>query len=144
MKSLSYLKATTLAGCLIGLTALSGCVDQQDLYVPPTDEDTSLKPITDYFDFHTTQEVEVDFDYGKANAQVLLQFYAEDPRVMNEDSLTYQMQGTPQRQGGSAHLAPESVCLLPLLGIAHTYQSAVKWQQSQLRPQHGRLPDPQR
>jgi hypothetical protein len=95
MKGLSFFKATAMAGCLFTLTALSGCRDQQDLYVPPTDEDNSLKPITEYFDFHTSQQVYISINYGKANAQVLLQFYAEDPRVMNEDSLSYQMQGTP-------------------------------------------------
>jgi hypothetical protein len=78
-------------------TALTGCISHDDLYVPPVDDDTSneLKPITEYFDFNTTHEVNVSVDYGKTNAQVLLQFYAQCPLVENAETQSYTIEGTP-------------------------------------------------
>jgi hypothetical protein len=76
--------------------AFSGCVGHEDLYVPPTNDNTSeaLKPITDYFDFQTTHDVNVTVDYGTRNAQVLLQLYADCPLV-EDASGSYTLQGTP-------------------------------------------------
>jgi hypothetical protein len=78
--------------------AMSGCTRSfEDLYVGPTESNTSnaLKDITEYFDFNTTHEVNVAVNYGKTNGRVLLQFYDECPLVMDEETQSYSIEGTP-------------------------------------------------
>jgi hypothetical protein len=90
-------KALPMATTLLASVAFYGCIGHDiDLYVPPTDGDSdNVASIDEYFDFNTTAIVDVNVNYGKQNAQTLLQFYAENPMVMDEDSNTYSIQGTP-------------------------------------------------
>ncbi len=64
------------------MAALTGCVEQKDLYNP------DLEPESIYFDFSTTRNVAFDVNYGNLAAQSLLQIFTTDPIEVSEDGVS--------------------------------------------------------
>ena len=80
MNTLSVKKLVILA--TIAVTA--GCT-KFDFQAPKDDQDTNLKPSSEYFDFKTSQVVNLDVNYGSLGANTLIDIYDEFPETMNAD-----------------------------------------------------------
>ena len=70
MKTLHYVGSFAMAMCM------TACVNE-DLYRPAEPE--PLKPISQYFDFNTTQKVQCNINYGTLAAGSLVEVYSSNP-----------------------------------------------------------------
>lgn len=84
MKTLKYVGSFAMAMCM------TACVNE-DLYRPAEPE--PLKPISEYFDFNTTQKVRCEINYGSLAAGSLVEVYTSNPL---EDETGPVMQPTRQ------------------------------------------------
>ncbi|MCQ2239674.1 MAG: hypothetical protein MJZ73_10655, partial [Bacteroidaceae bacterium] len=84
MKTLKYVGSFAMALCM------TACVNE-DLYRPAEPE--PLKPISEYFDFNTTQKVRCEINYGSLAAGSLVEVYTSNPL---EDETGPVMQPTRQ------------------------------------------------